>query len=320
MPSKPMLVSIGGAVAGAIVGVIAGAGGPVLEAIVGGAAGYFLAKNSKLFPVALVFLVTTGCFGMRVDETELCTETQWGNAVTPIMHKGWNWQISPGLDGTCFPATQQIYPGGLDKHDQPNAETVAALTRDSVDLTLEFAFEHQINPTFYYDSVFKTKRDMSRFEATVTNAAREGARATIGTWRSGAALTQREEFGDSLKRALQRSLGGLTKVTRVYVRGMDLPPKVREAREAVFQQNMAEQQALKQRRIDSVGNVTKIQNANTEYEIRRVNARVFENKVFAEIEVKKAQAQALGSICGEASTCIIGGNVMDKFMAGAGEK
>lgn len=310
--------SIVGAVAGGILGVVLGTGGPVLEFIGGAVAGYVLIRHMKFFPVALVVLTVTGCVGTRVDETQFCTETRFGNVSQQVMPKGWNWQIAPGLSTTCFPATQQVYPGGLDKDDKPNAETVSALTRDSVDLTVEFAFEHHIAAETYYDSVFKTKRNDQNFHLALSNAAREGARSAIGNVaNSGAAFNNREAFGDSVKKALQRSLGGLTHVTRVYIRDMDLPQTVRSARETVYKQNLAKDQALKQRVIDSVGNVTRIQNAETDFRVAAAKARVYtENKALGDLEVKKAQAAALGDLCGQATTCIVGGNVMDKFMAG----
>lgn len=303
-----------GAVVGAIIGFLPGFGGSVLGILAGGGLGYVAGRDGRF---ALVFVVgLMGCFGTRVDETEFCTETRWGNAITPIMKTGWNWQISPGLGSTCFPASQQLYPGGRDEKGQPIGDVVVALTTDSVDLTLEFAFEYEIPRAVYYDSVFKKKREPEAFLQTVANVAREGARLPVTRFRSGSALSERDRFGDSLKVSLQRSAGGLFNVTRVYVRDMDLPQKVRDARELVFQQNMELDRALKQRRIDSVGNVTKIQNAQTDYEVRSQQAKVFENKVFADIEVKKAQAKAMGDLCGQAQTCIIGGTVMDKWMAG----
>lgn len=258
----------------------------------------------------------TGCLGQRIDETELCTQTRYGNVTDPIMDKGWAWLIVS--DATCFPATQQVYPGGRDKDGKPIAERVSALTRDSVDLTVEFAFEHQIQLTTYYDSVFKTKRGVDMFQLAIGNAAREGARAAIGNSHSGRAFNDREAFGDSLQAALQRSVGGLTHITRVYVRDMDLPTAVRGAREAIFQQSIAYDQAMKQRKIDSVSNVTRVQNAETDFKVSNAKARVYtENKVLADLEVKKAQAAALGAICGQAQTCIVGGSVMDTWKVGA---
>lgn len=267
-------------------------------------------KNTLLALISAVTL--SGCFGQSIDETQLCTETRYGNVTTPIMDKGWAWLVI--ADATCFPATQQVYPGDTDDDGKPNAEIVSALTRDSVDLKVEFAFEHVIPREQYFDSVFKTKRSVDNFQLALVNGAREGARSAIGNARSGDAFNNREQFGDSLQAALQRSIGGLTHITRVYVRDMDLPAKVREAREAVFQQSLALDQALKQRRIDSVGNVTKIQNAETHFKVSEAQARVYkDNPELKDLEIKKAQAAALGNVCGRATTCIIGGSVMDTW-------
>jgi regulator of protease activity HflC (stomatin/prohibitin superfamily) len=273
----------------------------------------------RALPLAALILAAglIGC-GDRVDETELCTTTRYGNVTKPVTEIGWEWTIFSDL--TCFPGTQQVYPGGWEEsrggRKVPVAERVSALTPDSVDLTLEYAFEYQIPKATYFDSVFKTKRTPDNFDLAVANAGREGARSAIAGWRSGEAFNRREAFGDSLRASLQRSLGGLARVSRVYVRDMDLPPKVREAREAVFQQNMALDQALKQRKIDSVGNVTKIQNANTEAEVNAAKARVYKtNPELANLEVKKAQAEAFASLLKACqSNCQVGATVLDQFL------
>jgi hypothetical protein len=273
-------------------------------------------RPNLLFSTALLALATAACIGTRVEETEHCTETQHGNVTVEYLSTGFNWELSPGVNTTCFPATQESYPGEYDDDGKPVGEKVLALTPDSVDLALDFSFEWSIPRETYFENVFKTKRNMARFEQSMANAAREAGRNTISTFRSGEALNNREKFGDALHKNLQRSIGSLAKVEKAYVRAMDVPQKVREAREIVFQQNLEMDRALKQRRIDSVNNVTAVQNAQTEAEKRRLNAQVYANEDYREFEIKKAQAASIGNICHGVTTCFIGANVADKFFAG----
>jgi hypothetical protein len=248
----------------------------------------------------------------RVDETELCTLTTYGNVSEKVMSPGLEMTVIDEV--TCFPKIQQVYPGGRTEDNQPNSVVVEALTRDSVKLTIALAVEHQINAGTYFDSVFVPKRTTDNFEIAVGNGVREGARVAIGGVNSGEAFLNREVFGTALEQAIQRSLGSLTHVTRVYLTDMDLPPVVEEARQKVYEQGIAEQQALKQRRIDSLNNVTKLQNSETAMRVQDMRGRTYENNpVLADLEVKKANAEAMAKICAGTSTCILGSSVLESM-------
>lgn len=267
--------------------------------------------RSAGWAIVAAAVVLSAC-GTRVDETELCTATRYGNVVEKVLNPGFRFQVIE--DATCFPKTQQVYPGGVNDDGKPNSQVVEALTRDSVKLRIELAVEHQINPATYFDSVFVPKRNFDNFQIAVGNSVQEGARIAIGSVNSGDAFLQREKFGEELEEAIQRSVGGLTHITRVYLRDMQLPTVVEEARQKVYEQGIAEQQALKQRRIDSLNNVTRVQNAEASQRVAMLQAATYtKNPVLADLEVKKARAEALGKVCSGTTTCILGSSILESM-------
>jgi len=262
---------------------------------------------------ALVLAVLVSLIGCtRVDETEHCVLTRYGNVVEERMKEGLAW--TPIADAECFPLVDQNYPERSD-----DAEQVSAQTSDPITIVGDLAIVWAYDPATVFQ-VFREKRRHNAVQVEVVNAIREGYRTALGGWSVERIFSaERAALSDSVRAHIQRKLGTRGFIKTVYVRDIKLPDVIESARIAAAQQAQILDKALKQYAIDSVNARAAIVQADAEAELTRIQASIYRNNPdMLQLELEKARAEAFSKLCsGPAlNTCIIGGSVMDTWKTG----
>lgn len=258
----------------------------------------------------------------RVDETEHCVETRYGNVTQEKAKEGLNAAIL--VDYTCFKLTEQNYPGGA------NAKEVIdnAPTKDSTLIAGDVAMTWQYDPTTVF-AVFKAKRNPDAVLFEIQNALRDGFRSAVATQTTENLLgPQRAVFDSVVKIHVQRKLGAIARVNKIFIRGIVLPKALTAARERIVKQAADLREAQNKKEIAEANAAEKIAEsrgeaesklilAKSEAESKRLLAASYaQSPKIVELEIAKAYSQ----ICGEADTCILGASALDKFLAGTAGK
>jgi regulator of protease activity HflC (stomatin/prohibitin superfamily) len=245
------------------------------------------------------------CACTMVDSTEHCVETRMGEVINPHMSTGLN--ISMITDATCFKLTDQNYP------EDGEAEQVEAVTKspNPVKVVGDVAIVYAFDPTTVPE-VFNTKRSEANAELDIYNAMREGYRNALATWTVADVFSERRaEIGDSVKAAIQRKLGDRAIIKNVFIRNIQLPPEIEQARNDAAQQAQVIAKQRQQFEIDSMAARSKVMQAQAEAESKRLLAQSYSaNASLKEIEV----ARELAKICANAQQCILGASVMDRII------
>lgn len=287
----------------------------------------------RIFALALA-LALPAC--TTIDSTNHCLELAYGKPVSEKMAPGLNY-TGPfagggslgGTDAVCFPLTQQAYPIGSDKDGQALAEPVEANTKDPMPVNAEIAL------TYSYTDVpaaFRAKRDHYYVVQELQNAVRSGFRDAMTTVTVADLFSEkRAEFDEAVRTAIQRQMGPYVRIDKVYLRDIKVPKAITEARiAAVEQQSIMEKQrqqylvelekVRKQSEVDSINARRTVMNARAAAEKTELENRALaQSPEVLRLRAIEAQAKAMAGICGQSSTCIIGGNVVDKWMTAGGK-
>lgn len=260
-------------------------------------------KHTSL-SILMTAAALTGC--TTIDQTEHCIATRYGEVVDKHGSPGLASEI--GKDWTCFPLTDQNFPGG----DEP--EKMDVQTSDPVTLGLEVSMVYAYDPETIYQQ-FLEKRSQEQVEIEVLNALRSGTRDAVSAWTVATVFSPRRAYlADSIKVYVMRKLGKRAILKQVYVRKITAPQSIEQARIQAAQQDQVLDQARKKATIDSVqanatlfaaraGAEAQVLTAKADNEARKLQAQVFEqNPEILRLEIAKAQA----SICGHAEVCILG--------------
>jgi len=249
-----------------------------------------------------VLLLTMLAACERVDETEHCIETRYGNVTND--HVGSGLTATVTVDLTCFPLTEQNYPqnaAGKEMIDN-------AVTRDSTIIAGDVAITWQYNPTSILQ-VFKAKRRPEAVLFEVQNALRDGFRSAVATQSTESLLgPQRAAFDTVVRNAVQKKLGDIATVNKVFIRGIVLPPELTNARNRIVQQTADLREARNKLEIANANAAAQIALAKGEAESKRLLATSYANNSrIIDLEIAKEYAK----ICGQATTCVLGGSVAD---------
>jgi hypothetical protein len=258
----------------------------------------------------LVIATLAAC--TKVDSTEHCVETRFGSVVNEKMGTGLNLTLL--TDATCFPLTEQNYPAGRDASGQPIPEEIEAQTQDPVTVTGDVAVTWAYDPATV-PKVFRDKRSQSAAEIEVVNAIREGYRNALSQWTIAEVFANRAALSDSVHRHIQSKLVDRARIRRVFVRDIKAPPVIEARRIAAAVQAQILDSAQKQLAIDSMnarGRVLRAEAAARETELQ--GASYAKNPELLRLEIARAQAEGLGSVCRQAQTCIVGGSALDALV------
>lgn len=264
--------------------------------------------------VVTIFILTMSLTSFsKVDATEHCVQTRFGRVINPKVENGLTPTVTTQLE--CFPTTQQQFPGGTVKGEEASAETVEFLTRDSIMMKADLAINWKYTNV---NDAFNTRRSHEAVLSELANALRSGARdagATIGLRDLMGA--NRAGLDEVFREAINKQMSKYAQVEKVYIRSVQIPPNI----QALWTQTIAmsaEQQKAR------AAYVTDSLNARRTVIIAEAAARKTELETRAlatspavlQLRMAEAMAQGLAQVCGKASTCIVGGSVMDTWKAG----
>ncbi len=251
--------------------------------------------------VALLGACTT------VHQTEQCVETRYGKIVNPRMDNGLN---STMIDvANCFPVTDLNYPEqGTEAHE------FQASTSDPV------VVDGKITVVYTYtniENLYLEKRTEQAAHVQMLSALNEGI--TVATSRFTIDQLfgpQRGTFGDSVKVIAQRKAGPNILIKQVFLRDLTPPKSIADARVNAARKETELQSAKRQLQIDSASARGVVIKAEADARRQELEARALATSP----EVLKLRAaEAMAHLCNGVSTCIIGGNVMDKWFAMGGK-
>lgn len=256
-------------------------------------------------------LVNTACFSF-VDSTEHCVETRYGTVVNPKVSSGPTSTITTQL--TCFPVTQQQFPGGEVTGEDAKGETVEFLTRDSVILKADIAINWKYTSP---NQAFTTRRSHDAVLSELANAMRSGARdagATIGL--PDLMGAGRAGLDEKFRAAINNQLSDYATVEKVYIRTVEIPQNIK----TLWSQNSvisAEQQKAKAQFLtDSLNARRTVINAQAQAQKTELETRALATSPeVLRLRTAEALAKGISNICAKATTCIVGGNVADDWLS-----
>lgn len=265
---------------------------------------------TRLTVLAVLFVVGACA---TVDETEWCAETRYGRVVEEA--------VSTGLHGaliseyTCFDMTERLYPSP----DEEEVETMEAQTRDQLTLVGDVSVTTILNEASM-SQTFRDKRRPAAVDAEIVAGIRSGYRNAVAGWTVSEIFSDRRAFlADSVRVHIQRSLGDLATVLRVYVRDMAVPEQIERARIQASARENELIAAQRQAQIDSVQAWGEVQKLAAEAEGQRLMATALEQSPgLLQLRAAEALAGGLSKACQGVQTCILGGDVMQRFLAAGG--
>lgn len=268
----------------------------------------------RIVPVIALFALTA-C--SRVDQTEYCVKTNYGNVTDSTLSPGLVFTGAPGAELTCFSMTDQNFP---EKHDGDDSSSTLVMNvatgggEQPLTIQVEVSAVYAFDPTTVY-SVFLAKRSETRAEVEVFNSIQEGTRAAFGQWTVNEIFSgQRADLSDSLQAHIQRKLGTRAKIKNVFVKNIQLPQAIEQARIASAQQAQVLAKAQQQFVIDSQNARGIVMKAEADARANQLRAESYSsNPKLLDLEIAKAWSSGFANACGgnAVTTCIIGGQAID---------
>lgn len=245
-----------------------------------------------------------------VDETEHCVVTVYGKVTEEKATSGINAVLFDAL--TCFPITQQAFPSGDGGESAPH-EAISVITSDSVAITFEVALDWHYTDAW---KAFSVKRSHDRVLQEISNGLRSGARD------AGATISMASLFGaaragldETFREAVQKQLGAYIAIDRVYVRGINMPQGIQSAWAEAATARAGQQRAKDQFVADSLNIRRSLMKAEADARTAQL-ANQATNSIPLQVRVAAEYAKGLGTVCAKATTCILGGSVMDTWTNG----
>lgn len=263
---------------------------------------------------------------VSVDDTEHCVKTRFGRVVDPHMSSGFNQLMLH--DATCFDMTDQNFPA------DGEATAMEAQTNDPVTVTGDVSVIFAYDPESVFQ-VFLDKRSEASALLEVNNAIRSGYRNAIAGWSVDDIFSERRsELGESVREEIQALLLATDSsgtpyqravIKTVFVRGIQIPARIEEARVEATRQQQVLDQAQSQFVIDSVNARALVLGAEAEAEAVVLQAAAYaSNPALLQLEIARAYAEGLAGICTArtimadgrvvetvAANCIVGGSIAD---------
>jgi hypothetical protein len=278
--------------------------------------------NGSMNPFKIAGLVATGIIGVvllsigmssfeKVDATEHCVKTRWGRVINPKVENGLTSTVAANL--TCFPLTQQQFPGGTVRGEESAAETVEFLTRDSIMMKVEIAMLYKYTNV---GSAFETRRSHDAVLSELSNSVRAGARdagATIGL--NDLMGAKRAGLDDVFRTAINNQMSDYIQIEKVYIRRVDIPANIQTLWTATLAQQAEQLKAKAAFITDSLNARRVVITAQANAEATRLTSQAMAvSPAVLKFRSDSVIAAGMREICGKATTCIIGGTVADRFL------
>ena len=263
---------------------------------------------------------------VSVDDTEHCVKTRFGRVVDEHMASGFNNLMLH--DATCFDMTDQNFPA------DGEATAMEAQTNDPVTVTGDVSVIFAYDPGSVFE-VFLDKRSEASAHMEVDNAIRSGYRNAIAGWSVDDIFSERRsELGESVRQEIQKLLAATDSagvpyqravIKTVFVRDIQIPIRIEEARIEATRQQQVLDQAQSQFVIDSVNARALVLGAEADAEAVQLQAAAYaSNPALLQLEIARAYADGLAGICTArtihadgrivetvAANCIVGGSIAD---------
>ncbi len=258
------------------------------------------------------FLVATLTACTMVDQTEHCVGTRYGKVVENQMDNGLNATILETAN--CFKTTQQNYP-----EEAKDWHEFSASTRDPV------IIHGKIRAQYHYNEIPKLyleKRTEGNAEIQMVSALNDAITTAMTKFTMDELFgTRRAELTDSIKAIASRKVGMGIVYDNIFLTDLNPPEAIAAARIQTAAKETQLQAARKQLEIDSVNASAVVLAAKGKSEAARLEAQAIASSPdVLKLRAAEAMAMGLSKACAGASTCIIGGNVLDKFMSIGGGK
>lgn len=254
--------------------------------------------------LSAVVLSTAAC--TQVDSTEHCVGTRYGNITEPKMQTGLNLTIL--TSATCFSLQENNFP-----EKKGESESFSAATRDPVELTGSVSAVYRFKNV---NQLFVEKRSPENAEIQMHNALRDAITTATAMFTIDQMFGPgRSAFNDSVRAIAQRKAGNNIQFVTIYLKDLQPPQQIAQARITAARKESELQSAERQKSIDSVNAMSVVLKAEAEAKRQELEARAM--AVSPEVlKLRAAQAMAAGmkDICKGTQTCIIGGNVLDKYL------
>jgi regulator of protease activity HflC (stomatin/prohibitin superfamily) len=262
----------------------------------------------------LLILAVVGISSVeKIDSTEHCVLTRFGTVTNPKVETGPEIVLLSNL--TCFPLTQQQFPGGSVRGEESAGETVEFLTRDSIMMKANIAILWKYTNV---GSAFETRRAHDAVLSELSNSVRAGSRdagATIGlTDLMGA---KRAGLDEVFRTAINERMSDYATIEKVYIREVQIPQNIQSLWTATLSQQAKQAEARAAYITDSLNARRTVIVAQASAEATRLTAQAMAvSPAVLKFRSDSVMAAGMKEICGRATTCIVGGNVADKFFAG----
>lgn len=266
-------------------------------------------RSIRFMLVAALAIFSTACFSF-VDATEQCVETRYGSVLNENTGSGPVSTITTHL--TCFPITQQQFPGGHLQNGEVANEHIEFLTRDSVMVGIDFAINWKYANVF---EAFKTRRSHEAVLSELSNAMRSGAReagATVGL--SDFFGAKRAGMDAVFQEAFNRQMSKYAHIEKVYLNRVALPKTIQDAWLATQTSQAQQKQASAQFITDSLNARRVVITAAAGAEKMRLeNQAMAVSPAVIQLRIAETMANGMAKVCAGAQTCILGGSVMDTW-------
>ena len=261
--------------------------------------------------LVLTLLVIGASSLEKVDATEHCVQTRFGKVTNMKVENGPTLVVISDL--TCFPLTQQQFPGGTVRGEESAGETVEFLTRDSIMMKSNVAILWKYTDV---GNAFETRRAHDAVLSELSNSVRAGVRdagATIGlTDLMGA---KRAGLDEVLREAINKQMSDYVTIEKVYIRQVDIPANIQSLWTATLSQQAKQAEARAAYITDSLNARRTVINAEAAAEATRLTAQAMAvSPAVLKFRSDSVLAAGMKEICGRATTCIVGGTVADKFL------
>lgn len=254
----------------------------------------------------LVPLIAALAACTTVDQTEHCVGVRYGSVVEKKMETGLNATIF--THARCFSLQEQNYP-----KEKGQSEAFSAATRDPVELTGNVAAVFQLRNI---DALYLEKQSEENATTQMHNALRDAITTATAMFTIDQMFgPHRAAFNDSVKAIAQRKAGENIVFKSIFLTDLQPPKAIADARIVAAKKETELQAAQRQLQIDSATANGVVIRARADAERQRLEAQALAvSPEVLKLRAAQAMAEGLKEMCGRAATCIIGGNVLDKWL------
>lgn len=264
-----------------------------------------LVRRVSLFAMVVMLCTLNACFTV-VHQTEQCVETRYGKVVNPRMDNGLNSTI---IDvANCFPVTDQNYPeSGGEAHEFEASTSDPVIVNGKITVVYNYT---------NIDQLFIEKRTEQAAHVQMMSALNEGITVATSKFTIDQLFgPQRAVYGDSIKAVAQRKAGPHIIIKTVFLRDLTPPPGIAKARVEAAQKETQLVAAKRQLAIDSAMANGIVIKATADAKKAELDARALATSPeVLKLRAAQAMAEGLGKMCTGTQTCIVGGNVLDKWL------